>query len=43
MTSEARALCVKQISDLHKEKKYKDETLHLAVSIFDRYVGHLAQ
>lgn len=39
MTSDSRAVIVKQITDLHKEKKYKDETLHLAVSIFDRYLA----
>jgi len=38
MTSDNRALLVKQITDLHKEKKYKNETLHLAVSIVDRYL-----
>lgn len=39
MTSDNRALLVKLITDLHKEKKYKDETLHLAVSIADRYLA----
>jgi len=43
MTSDNRALLVKQITDLHKEKKYKDETLHLAVSIADRYLALSAE
>jgi hypothetical protein len=43
MTSDNRALLVKQITDLHKEKKYKNETLHLAVSIADRYLTRCAE
>jgi len=43
MTSDDRALLVKQITDLNKEKKYKSETLHLAVSIADRYLYFCSQ
>ena len=43
MTSDNRALLVKQITDLYKEKKYKNETLHLAVSIADRFLALCAE
>ena len=31
------------IQDLHKKKEYKQETLHLAGNIADRYVSHILE
>jgi hypothetical protein len=43
ITHAKREQMVHLILDLHKEKLYKSETAHLAVSIADRYLSSLGK
>lgn len=39
MTEHLRSLGIQKIFDLHQKKDYKEETLFIASSIFDRYIN----
>ena len=43
ISEEDRKGIVRLISDLHRQKDYKIETLYLAVSIADRYLSKLSE
>lgn len=41
MTEHMRSFGIQKIFDLHQKKDYKEETLFIAASIFDRYINIL--